>query len=64
MQSLGDTRSVSARNYTLFTPDTFVRAPLPGMKGATAVVHASPAHGAASHSTRRSLRMADGSATP
>jgi (S)-ureidoglycine aminohydrolase len=47
MQQLGTTRSVSARNYTLFTPDTFVRAPLPGMKGATAIVHASPAHGAA-----------------
>jgi len=46
MQQLGGTRSVSARNYTLFTPDTFVRAPLPGMKGATAIVHASPAHGA------------------
>jgi (S)-ureidoglycine aminohydrolase len=47
MQHLGATRSVSARNYTLFTPDTFVRAPLPGMKDATAIVHASPAHGAA-----------------
>jgi (S)-ureidoglycine aminohydrolase len=46
MQQLGGTRSVSAHNYTLFTPDTFVRAPLPGMKGATAIVHASPAHGA------------------
>jgi (S)-ureidoglycine aminohydrolase len=47
MQQLGGTRSVSARNYSLFTPDTFVRTPLPGMKGATAIVHASPAHGAA-----------------
>jgi (S)-ureidoglycine aminohydrolase len=31
----------------LLTPDTFVRAPLPGMRNATAVVHASPAIGAA-----------------
>jgi (S)-ureidoglycine aminohydrolase len=31
----------------LLTPDTFVRAPLPGMRNATAIVHASPAIGAA-----------------
>jgi (S)-ureidoglycine aminohydrolase len=31
----------------LLTPDTFVRAPLPGMKKCTAIVHASPAVGAA-----------------
>jgi (S)-ureidoglycine aminohydrolase len=30
----------------LLTPDTFVRAPLPGMERATAVVHVSPAVGA------------------
>jgi (S)-ureidoglycine aminohydrolase len=31
----------------LLTPDTFVRAPLPGMRNATAIVHAGPAIGAA-----------------
>src|SRR5712692_4775588 len=31
----------------LLTPDTFVRAPLPGMKAATAIVHVGPALGAA-----------------
>ncbi len=30
----------------LQTPDTFVRAPLPGMRNATAIVHAAPAIGA------------------
>jgi (S)-ureidoglycine aminohydrolase len=30
----------------LQTPDTFVRAPLPGMRKATAIVHAAPAFGA------------------
>lgn len=30
----------------LLTPDTFIRAPLPGMRNATAIVHASPAIGA------------------
>ncbi len=47
MHDLGETRSASARNHALFTPDTFVRAPLPGMHGATAIVHTSPAMGAA-----------------
>jgi (S)-ureidoglycine aminohydrolase len=47
MQQLGETRSAFARNHAVFTPDTFVRAPLPGMRCATAVVHASPAIGAA-----------------
>ena len=28
------------------TPDTFVRAPLPGMRGATAIMHVAPARGA------------------
>jgi (S)-ureidoglycine aminohydrolase len=46
MHQLGETRSASARNHALFTPDTFVRAPLPGMRGATAIVHAAPALGA------------------
>jgi (S)-ureidoglycine aminohydrolase len=47
MNSLGQTRSVAQRNHAVFTPDTFVRAPLPGMTRATAIVHAAPALGAA-----------------
>lgn len=47
MQHLGSTRTTVRANYTLLTPDTFVRAPLPGMTKATAVVHAAPALGAA-----------------
>ncbi len=43
MQHLGSTRTMVRANYALLTPDTFVRAPLPGMQGATAIVHASPA---------------------
>jgi (S)-ureidoglycine aminohydrolase len=43
MHQLGETRSASAPNHALFTPETFVRAPLPGMRLATAVVHTSPA---------------------
>ena len=46
MHHLGDTRSAIARNHALHTPDTFVRAPLPGMSGATAIVHTAPAMGA------------------
>lgn len=46
MQQLGQTRSVRRADYLLQTPDTFVRAPLPGMRQSTAVVHASPAIGA------------------
>jgi (S)-ureidoglycine aminohydrolase len=46
MQNLGHTRSGGARDHLLLTPDTFVRAPLPGMRNATAVVHAAPASGA------------------
>jgi (S)-ureidoglycine aminohydrolase len=47
MQNLGHTRSSHRSNHLLHTPDTFVRAPLPGMQGATAIVHVSPAAGAA-----------------
>jgi len=47
MHQLGETRSASERNHALFTPETFVRAPLPGMRRATAIVHTSPAMGAA-----------------
>lgn len=46
MHNLGQTRSAHHRNHLLLTADTFVRAPLPGMKKATAVVHVSPALGA------------------
>src|SRR5258708_40315376 len=47
MQHLGQTRSSRQPDHMLLTPDTFVRAPLPGMTGATAIVHANPAMGAA-----------------
>ncbi len=47
MHNLGATRSSQQRNHLLVTADTFVRTPLPGMKGCTAVVHAGPALGAA-----------------
>jgi (S)-ureidoglycine aminohydrolase len=46
MQHLGRTRSSYQRDHLLHTPDTFVRAPLPGMTHATAIVHAGPAIGA------------------
>ena len=41
-----DTRTRNSRDHFLLTPDTFVRAALPGMKKAVAIVHAAPAHGA------------------
>ena len=47
MHNLGQTRSSHQRNHILQTPDTFVRAALPGMKNATAIVHIGPALGAA-----------------
>jgi (S)-ureidoglycine aminohydrolase len=47
MHNLGHTRSSYRRDHFLLTPDTFVRAPLPGMTRAAAIVHAGPAHGAA-----------------
>jgi (S)-ureidoglycine aminohydrolase len=46
VQQLGDTRSANAPDHLLQTPDTFVRAPLPGMRAATAIVHITPARGA------------------
>ncbi len=46
MQSLGHTRSARRPDHLLLTPDTFVRAPLPGMRNATAIVHVGPAAGA------------------
>ena len=47
MHNLGQTRSSRRADHLLLTPDTFVRTPLPGMKGCTAVVQAGPALGAA-----------------
>lgn len=46
MHHLGQTRSSRQPDHMLLTPDTFVRAPLPGMRNATAIMHASPAMGA------------------
>jgi len=43
---LGQTRACQRANHLLVTPDTFVRAPLPGMRNATAIVHAAPRLGA------------------
>jgi (S)-ureidoglycine aminohydrolase len=47
MHNLGHTRSTNQRDHLLHTPDTFIRTVLPGMERATAVVHISPAGGAA-----------------
>jgi (S)-ureidoglycine aminohydrolase len=47
MHQLGQSRSAHKPDHRLQTPETFVRAPLPGMRKATAVVHASPEGGAA-----------------
>lgn len=46
MQHLGHTRSGYRRDHLVLTPDTFVRAPLPGMANGAAIVHASPQIGA------------------
>ena len=46
MHNLGHTRSTHQRDHLLHTPDSFIRATLPGMQGATGVVHVSPAAGA------------------
>jgi (S)-ureidoglycine aminohydrolase len=46
MFRLGFTRSAHRADHLLQTPDTFVHAPLPGMKNVTAVVHIAPAGGA------------------
>jgi (S)-ureidoglycine aminohydrolase len=47
VHNLGQTRSSHQRNHLLLTPDTFVRAALPGMKNASAIVHIGSALGAA-----------------
>jgi (S)-ureidoglycine aminohydrolase len=46
MHHLGHTRSSHQSDHLLQTPDTFVRAPLPGMHKATAIMHIGPARGA------------------
>jgi (S)-ureidoglycine aminohydrolase len=46
MNHFGQTRSCQQSHHLLLTPDTFVRAPLPGMQKATAIVHAAPRLGA------------------
>lgn len=60
MQNLGHTRSALRRDHFLQTPDTFIRAPLPGMQRATAIVHAGPAIGA--HFTQYTAEMDPGGA--
>ncbi|MBA2353989.1 MAG: (S)-ureidoglycine aminohydrolase [Acidobacteria bacterium] len=47
MQHLGHTRSCLRPDHLLQTPDTFVRAALPGMRHAYGIVHISRAGGAA-----------------
>lgn len=46
MHQLGHTRSSFQHDHLLHTPDAFVRAPLPQMQKATAIVHTAPAAGA------------------
>jgi (S)-ureidoglycine aminohydrolase len=47
VHNLGVTRATRRQDHLLQTPDTFIRAPLPGMQAATAIIHAAPANGAA-----------------
>jgi len=47
MHNLGQTRSANHRDHLLLTPDTFIRTPLPGLTVGLAIVHVSPAVGAA-----------------
>ncbi len=47
MHNLGYTRSNNKRDHLLLTPDTFIRTPLPGLRGGFAIVHVSPQVGAA-----------------
>lgn len=46
MNHLGQTRSSLKHDHLLQTPDTFIRAPLPGMSRASAIIHCGPALGA------------------
>ncbi len=47
MQNLGITRSVLRATHALHTPDAFIRTQLPGLVKGAAIVHTSPAMGAA-----------------
>lgn len=47
LHQLGETRSIRRANHALHTPDAFIRTQLPGMHKAAAVLHTSPAMGAA-----------------
>jgi (S)-ureidoglycine aminohydrolase len=47
VHNLGITRSARRADHLLLTPDTFIRAALPGMKKCVGIVHAGPAIGAA-----------------
>jgi len=47
LHHLGLTRSVRKPNHALHTPDAFIRTQIPGMTKTAAIVHASPALGAA-----------------
>jgi (S)-ureidoglycine aminohydrolase len=47
MHNLGHTRSSNRRDHLLLTPDTFIRTPLPGLRGGLAIVHVAPQAGAA-----------------
>ena len=46
MMQLGHMRSSFQPDHLFLTPDSFIRAPRPGMESATAIVHVSPAAGA------------------
>ena len=58
MQSLGHSRSAHRADHLLHTPDAFVRASLPGMKKATAIVHAAESEVHSIHGRVRSGRRA------
>lgn len=60
MQHLGHTRSARRASHLLQTPDTFVRAPRPGMRDATAIVHIAPEGGA--RFTQYTAEFAEGGA--
>jgi len=45
-QQLGGSRTALRSDHFFQSPDSFVRAPLPGMRNSTAIIHAGPALGA------------------
>jgi (S)-ureidoglycine aminohydrolase len=47
LHNLGLTRSERCANHSVHTPDAFIRTQIPGMVKASAIIHASPALGAA-----------------